>query len=234
MPVRTMNDSLLDELRQGGGPANPQNPYLILARDLHDTLYSIDYIREQQDKLFCRENPLVVEIGTYMGHTLIEMGRFNPDVNFIGIDIKFKRVVKAAKKIERLKLNNVKMSIGDGKQLLRAFRDSSLGGVCVFFSDPWEKKQKNRLLSEAFFQTTYRKLKRGGFLWIKTDHEAYFRTNLAFGRTSGFTRITERPALIEDRPYPTFFETLFENQDKELFEAVLVKQENGKVVGTAM
>jgi tRNA (guanine-N7-)-methyltransferase len=53
--------------------------------------------------------------------------------------------------------------------------DASLGGVHIFFPDPWHKKRhhKRRLIQAEFVKLLCSKLKSGGYLHIATDWQEY-------------------------------------------------------------
>ena len=220
----SVNDSILDKLRDENIDFIPKNPYLKKAKELNNILFSINEIAQNFKTIFDNNNlPIVIEIGTYMGQTLIELAISNPHINFIGIDIVFKRVVKTSEKIKIQKIPNAKMVIGDGLKLLNIIPENSISGICVFFPDPWEKKHKKRLINENFFLKSNELLKKNGFLWLKTDHKDYFESYKNLIDYKAFIPLKKLPNMLNEKKYPTYFETLFNNQNKIIYETVLQK-----------
>ncbi len=225
MSVRTVNDNILDTLKNGKLDFVPKNPYVKKAQKMAGTLYSTSELLKSFDNLFENNSlPLVIEIGSYMGETLMELAVKNPGINFIGVDIVFKRVVKTAEKIEFSGLKNVKMALGDGLNLVERLPGTSISGCCVFFPDPWEKKKKKRLINEVFLNRVKFILKKKGFLWIKTDHKGYYESYKDTLLKTGFIQQVEKPEMLFETVYPTYFESLFENQNKTIYESIFTSQ----------
>jgi tRNA (guanine-N7-)-methyltransferase len=167
--------------------------------------------------------PTVLEIGSYTGETLIEFAKNNGDIGFLGVDIVFKRVVKTAEKIEKLGIKNARVIIGDGQRVIESLKGNALDGICVFFPDPWIKKEKKRLLNEGFFKVVKSVLKGKGFLWVKTDNENYFKRIKSNADKFGFVITNKFPDILKEKVYPTYFESLFENQNKKTFDNFFIK-----------
>jgi tRNA (guanine-N7-)-methyltransferase len=124
-----------------------------------------------------RAAPLHVEIGSGNGFFLAEFARRNPDLNVLGIEIRYKRTVLCARKIQVA-------GVGDNARIIRyhaAFLDDlfmpgSLAAIHVHHPDPWPKgrHEKNRLISRWFLEDAVTFLKPGGELRLKSD----FRPNV--------------------------------------------------------
>ena len=128
------------------------------------------------EKAFNRDAPLHTEIGTGYGHFMIDYTQKNPDVNFIGLDHRFKRSFHLAKKLSSLQFKNFKYLRGRGERLGHIFGESELAKIFYFFPDPWPKTRhyKKRLFQKRFLDEAYKVLKPGGEFLIKTDHDGYF------------------------------------------------------------
>ena len=105
----------------------PHNPYMFEAVKLQGLLYTIPELEREFPDIF--ENPalpLVLEVGCYMGHTVMELAEHNPGINVLGLDIKYKRVVKSVRKIERSRLPNAKIALCDVMELLPILKEHSV------------------------------------------------------------------------------------------------------------
>ena len=87
------------------------------------------------NKLFNNSNPIHLEIGMGKGNFIIEMAKRYPEINFIGLE-KFDSVLlKATKKLEGIKLNNLKLILFDAENIDEVF-DSEIDTLYLNFSDP--------------------------------------------------------------------------------------------------
>lgn len=208
-------------------PEKHHNPYLKEALDYDGILLTTTDLETKMRTLFGEDKaPLVIEIGCYLGKNLIEMAQANASMNFLGLDITYKRVVKTARKIHRLETKNAFVGICDGNLMLDFVDDNSITGVCVFFPDPWakSKQQKHRLLSESFFEKLVTKLAPGGFFWFKTDHQDYFQDTIAMIKK--YDLKNERlapPELIQGGPFVTMFEKMFNEKNQPTYEVTYFK-----------
>lgn len=223
--------TIIDNLKQGlHAPTRHHNPYLTEALSLTEHLYTESDLAKNKVELFQNENKrLVVEIGCYMGKNILEFAMQNLPINFIGLDITYKRVVKAARKLQRNKVTNAKIAICDGKKFLAENIESNgLHGVCVFFPDPWPKDrhEKNRLLTQDFINLLKEKLEPQGFFWFKTDALNYFQQTEKLLLDAGFVLDKERidkPKTLEGGPYETAFQKLFTEKQVPFYQGVYIK-----------
>ena len=95
--------TIIDNLRSGEkAPDRHENPYLTEALQLSDFLYTQNELQNIFPNLFTEmQKPIVLEVGCYMGKNVIEFAAQNPQINFLGIDITYKRVVKSTRKLKR-------------------------------------------------------------------------------------------------------------------------------------
>ena len=219
---------LVERMKNGeSAPDKHFNPYLHEAMDYGHILFTGSEWAEKKSSVFQQEkNPLLVEIGCYMGKNVLEFATQNPDWNILGIDITYKRVVKTARKINNLQLHNAKILISDARIAIAEAPDESLAGVCVFFPDPWPKKKqlKNRLLQEPFLDLLAKKLRPDGFFWFKTDSENYFSDVRLTLENKGWSE-SEPDALpkpLRPLPYTTVFEALFIGKNLPIYRRVFL------------
>jgi len=140
--------------------------------------YAIPYAPTPLDKIavFGRDAPLVVEIGSGMGETTLEIARADPASDFIAIEVHAPGVGSLLRGIEAAGLTNLRVIRHDALDVLEhMIADASLAGIHLFFPDPWPKKRhhKRRLVQPAFAALAARKLKAGGVLHAATDWAEY-------------------------------------------------------------
>jgi len=99
------------------------------------------------------------------------------------------------------------------QEFIESMPDNSVDGICIFFPDPWEKRKqkKNRLLNESFSSLMVKKLKSGGFIWFKSDHQDYFNQAQSYLLQAGLYKhqFDDQPSLLTGGPFKTAFEELF-------------------------
>ena len=140
--------------------------------------YGIPFSRSAIDprQIFGRSAPLVVEIGSGMGETTVEIARVQPETDFIAIEVHGPGVGSLLNRIEAGQLKNVRVIRHDAVEVLSSmFMDESLAGIHLFFPDPWPKKRhhKRRLVQPGFVSLAASKLAPGGYLQAATDWPEY-------------------------------------------------------------
>jgi tRNA (guanine-N7-)-methyltransferase len=140
--------------------------------------YGIDYSERLIDPraTFGRSAPLVVEIGSGMGETTLEIARAQPTADFIAIEVHGPGVGSLLKRIDAERITNLRVIRHDAVEVLeRMIQDDTLAGIHLFFPDPWPKKRhhKRRLVQPDFAALAARKLAAGGYLHAATDWPDY-------------------------------------------------------------
>lgn len=127
-------------------------------------------------KEFENDLPIELEIGTGYGHFMLGHIEKNDDVNFIGVDHRFKRSFNLAKKLNTIKNQNFRYLRARGERLIHLFDENELSKIYYFFPDPWPKNRhhKKRLFQKSFIDQAHQVLKPGAEILIKTDHDEYF------------------------------------------------------------
>ncbi len=125
--------------------------------------------------VFKREAPLYVEIGSGYGHFMMEFCEKNPDINYVGLDYRFKRSFQLAQKLAKHPTKNFRYLRAKGERLAFLFNESEVDKIFYFFPDPWPKTRhhKKRLFQGPFLERAHHILKAGGELIVKTDHDGY-------------------------------------------------------------
>ena len=219
--------TIIDKLKQGeGAPTRHHNPYFQEALNLNGHLFTETELTQKKGALFEKNQPLVIEIGCYMGKNVQEFAKQNPQLNFMGLDITYKRAVKAAKKLQQDKLSNAKIALCQGELFLGNYiENQSVQGVCVFFPDPWpkERHEKNRLLKKEFLSLLKEKLTPDGFFWLKTDAKSYFDQTNEFLLELGFHLKDPQeiqPKILQGGPYETAFQKIFVSKNVPFYQGV--------------
>jgi tRNA (guanine-N7-)-methyltransferase len=125
---------------------------------------------------FGRKAPVVLEIGFGMGDTTAHIARAMPDNDFLGVEVHTPGVGSLLKQIGEQGIENLRLIQHDAVEVLRdMIPAASLGGVHIFFPDPWHKARHNkrRLIQPAFVKQLCDKLAPGGYIHCATDWEDY-------------------------------------------------------------
>lgn len=124
-------------------------------------------------EVFKRSAPLYLEIGSGFGHFMLEYTEKNPDINFVGLDYRFKRGFNLARKLSQRETQNFRYLRAKGERVHFLFAAEELDGIFYFFPDPWprEKHHKKRLFQKTFLEMAHRTLRPGGKIFVKTDHD---------------------------------------------------------------
>jgi tRNA (guanine-N7-)-methyltransferase len=119
-----------------------------------------------------RDAPLHVEIGPGNGFYLSGMAARHPEYNWLGIEIRFKRVVLCAKKINAAGVSNARITRYDAWQLEDLFAPGEIAGLHINFPDPWkkEKHEKHRLLGPELARWAAMALAPCAEIRVKSDH----------------------------------------------------------------
>lgn len=140
--------------------------------------YGLEHQNQPFDfkKIYGNDNPVVLEIGFGMGYSLVEMALNNPDKNYLGIEVHTPGVGACIAYALEKEVKNLRVICHDATEILRdCIADNSLGGLQLFFPDPWHKTKhhKRRIVQPHFVQTICQKLQADGFVHFATDWENY-------------------------------------------------------------
>ena len=121
-----------------------------------------------------------LEIGFGGGEHLVWQAAHNPSVSFIGCEPFEDGVVKVLSKIDSDKLSNIRLHMGDAREVLRSLPETSIARAFILFPDPWPKRKhrKRRLVNPDTLASLARVMKPGAELRIGTDIADYARTML--------------------------------------------------------
>ncbi|MEZ4319828.1 MAG: hypothetical protein R3F61_20115 [Myxococcota bacterium] len=150
------------------------NPFLVKHREYGRPLLTADEawkFRGRWHEEFGHDGPLHVEIGSGNGFFLAELTRRNPTWCVLGIEIRYKRTVMCAQKLDRAGVTNGRIARYHAAYLDDLFEPGTLSGLYVNHPDPWpkERHEKNRLISRWFLEDVVRLLKPGACFRLKSD-----------------------------------------------------------------
>ena len=206
-----------------------KNPYDERLKAFEGIVFRDEEAEAHQGKwgqLFGNDKPVVVEVGTGYGDFMLAYSAENPDKNFVGLDHRYKRSFHLAKKLEASLNKNFRYLRGRGERLSFIFAENEISELFYFFPDPWPKTRhhKKRLFQKPFLDDAYKTLRPGGKIWIKTDHDDYFRWMLERlqTETERFQIVFQSSNLREEHPehflaqHTTRFEKIFLSQGKKI------------------
>ncbi|MEM0517983.1 MULTISPECIES: tRNA (guanosine(46)-N7)-methyltransferase TrmB [Aequorivita] len=140
---------------------------------------------------FKNENPLVLELGCGKGEYSVSLAKANPNVNFLGIDIKGARFWRGAKTALEENYTNVGFLRTQIELVDQLFDENEVDEIWITFPDPQIKfkRTKHRLTNQDFLNKYKKILKPDGVVHLKTDSE--FMHGYTLGLLHGLDEIIE-------------------------------------------
>lgn len=140
---------------------------------------------------FKNSNPIVLELGCGKGEYTVELASMNPNVNYIGVDIKGARLWKGAKLALERQLKNVAFLRTNIEIIARFFGLDEVSEIWLTFPDPQMRKTRKRLTSTTFLNKYRTFLKPDGIIHLKTD------SNFQFTYTREMVKLNKFEVLAE-------------------------------------
>jgi len=130
-------------------------------------------LKEKWYSFFKNNNPIILELGCGKGEYTIALARKNPNINYIGIDIKGARFWRGAKTALEENLTNACFLRTQIELIDLLFAKNEVSEIWITFPDPQikYKRTKHRLTNSAFLKKYYSILKPEGIVHLKTDSE---------------------------------------------------------------
>ena len=182
------------------------NPYISKVKEHKNILNNVEDIYKNKwkwDKYFWNDNEKYLEIGTWLWNFFSRQIEQNPNINYLWMEIKYKRLYIWAEKAlwnlnnyannwtrfkSALEKNEAKNDLWIDwvnfvllkdfwENIVNIFEEWEISMSYIFFPDPWAKKKrrlKNRLLQENFLNNLYKITKLWWSSMIKTDHFWYY------------------------------------------------------------
>jgi tRNA (guanine-N7-)-methyltransferase len=168
-------------------------------------------------------SPLDLEIGTGYGLFFSHHAKSNPTRFCIGLEIKFKPLILAARRLQKNASTNAVLIRYHAKFVENLFAPGELNNIYIHHPDPWTKrrKHKHRLLQATYIERLYDLQKPGSFIDFKTDSKDYFDWAVEqFKKTKySFTRHTEDLHRSEwsGENFTTQFEKIFVSKGQPIY-----------------
>ena len=132
-------------------------------------------------EVFHNTNPIVLELVCGKGEYTIALAQRNPDINYIGVDIKGARLWKGAKFATLNQMPNVAFLRTRIDFIKSIFAPGEVDEIWVTFADPQPKSPNRRLTSPVFLDRYRAFLKPGG----KTDSQLLHEYTLEVAKEQG-------------------------------------------------
>lgn len=146
--------------------------------------------------LFERDQPVYLELGCGKGFFLAGAGLKNPQINYLGIDLKDsvlgparRNIVRAYREAGRQEDNIILAELNIERILDVMNASDFVSRIYINFCNPWPRKkhQKRRLTHPRQLQNYRKILLRGGEIYFKTDDEGLFHDTIGYLAECGFT-----------------------------------------------
>ena len=124
---------------------------------------------------------LWVELGFGGGEHLAAQAAAHPEALLLGAEPFVNGVASALRHLLDHGVDNVRLHPGDGRELLAALPDASVGRVYILFPDPWPKQRhhKRRLINPETLAELARVMRPGAVLRFASDVNDYVDWTLA-------------------------------------------------------
>jgi tRNA (guanine-N7-)-methyltransferase len=136
------------------------------------------------EALFGNDHPLNLELGCGKGEYTLGLARNNPQMNYMGLDIKGARIWTGAKSAHNESLNNVAFLRTRIDFINSFFSPGEVNEIWITFPDPQEKaaRHKKRLAGARFLNKYRSFLKDEGKIHLKTDNLLLFNDTVELVR----------------------------------------------------
>lgn len=127
------------------------------------------------EDLFASGKPIAFEIGFGGGEHLAAFAKAKPDCICVGAEPFENGVAKLLSKIHDDGIENIRIHMGDARDVLMQVPAGALDAVYILFPDPWPKAKhkKRRIINHELLAMLARTQKPGALLQIATDHVDY-------------------------------------------------------------
>ena len=177
-------------------------------------------------QVFYNNNPIVIELGCGKGEYSVTMAKENPNINYVGIDIKGARFWKGAKMALENKLDNVIFLRTQIELIAKIFDENEVSEIWITFPDPQIKlkREKHRLVNLNFIEIYKNILVQDGVINLKTDSEFLHGYMLGLiGASKSLKLIYSNHDIYNNSGSPkyvteikTFYELKFLNENKAI------------------
>ncbi len=166
---------------------------------------------------FKNDYPIVLELACGKAEYAVILGERNPEINYIGVDIKGARIWRGAKTAFEKGLKNVGFLRIQIDLIEHCFAKDEISEIWLTFPDPFPRlpRTRKRLTSPNFLNKFRKILKPEGIIHLKTDnaglfdytHEVIKDDNHKLLKSTRDVYNTELPEEV--RTIQTFYEKMF-------------------------
>ena len=139
--------------------------------------------------------PLWLEVGFGGGEHLVHQALHNPDVQFLGVEPYVNGVAMLLGKMRKSGVTNIKLHMGDARNLMDVLPDESVCKAFLLYPDPWPKirHHRRRFVTPEHLIPLSKCLKLGAEFRVATDIKDYVRQTLQEVPKAGFDWLAEGP-----------------------------------------
>lgn len=183
------------------------------------------YKGKWKSDFFKNDNPIIVELGCGKGEYTIGLAQRNPNVNYVGIDVKGARFWRGAKTAVEDGLKNVGFVRTQIELIEGVFDAHEIDEIWITFPDPQikYKRTKHRMTNSEFLKLYKRILKPEGIVNLKTDSEFMHGYTLGLLHGEGHEVIYANHNVYKNEGAPSEvleIQTFYEQQYLEINKAI--------------
>ena len=176
-------------------------------------------------EFFGNNNPIVLELGCGKGEYTVALAKRNPEVNYIGIDIKGARFWRGAKTATEENMPNVAFIRTQIELVDFIFAENEVSEIWITFPDPQikYKRTKHRMTGDAFLRRYHKILNEEGIMHLKTDSEFMHGYTVGFLHGQGQEVLYANHDVYRQEGAPddvTKVQTYYESQYLEVGKAI--------------
>ncbi|MET3047133.1 tRNA (guanosine(46)-N7)-methyltransferase TrmB [Flavobacterium covae] len=183
------------------------------------------YKGKWRSTFFKNDNPIIVELGCGKGEYTIGLALRNPNVNYIGIDVKGARFWRGAKTAVENGMNNTAFVRTQIELIEGVFDAHEIDEIWITFPDPQikYKRTKHRMTNSEFLKIYKRILKPDGVVNLKTDSEFMHGYTLGLLHGEGHEVLYANHNIYKNEGAPNEvleIQTFYEKQYLEINKAI--------------
>lgn len=196
-----------------------------------DTFHNVYQMEEGKDlqgkwasQHFKNNNPIVLELACGKGEYAVNMAKFFPEKNFIGIDLKGNRIWRGARTGVDENISNLAFLRIQIEDIVEYFGKDEVDEIWITFPDPQpqDSREKKRLTFPGFLNKYKNFLKPGGRINLKTDNDGLYAYTAEVVEQEKLICHKSTGALYQSEFYDevlkikTHYERIYLKQDKNI------------------
>ena len=166
--------------------------------ELEASKFYIDNPEDYKGKwreLFANDKPLHIELGCGKGGFISQIAVYNPDINYIAIDLVdamlglAKRKVEEEYKMANREIDNIYLTRYDIERINNILsKEDRVERIYINFCNPWPrgKHRKKRLTHTRQLEKYKEFLVDGGMVFFKTDDDGLFSDSINYLNEAGY------------------------------------------------